>query len=36
MENGQVVKGDLEYDGRVIFYIIKGAVVPLLRIVFSI
>lgn len=28
--NGEVVKGDLEYDGRVILYIIKGMVSELL------
>ena len=26
MENVQVVKGDLDYDGRIILYIIKGVV----------
>lgn len=24
-KNGEVVMGDMEYDGRVILYIIKGA-----------
>jgi hypothetical protein len=23
--NGEVVEGDVEYDGRIVFYIIKGA-----------
>ena len=33
--NGTVVQGDPDYDGRVILYIIKGEINPLLRLLLT-